>query len=183
MNIFFLTLAALLATFAGTAGWLLVSPSDSPLHQGLERSREAQLATLPDPEVRSRVRARALATAERARPFLARELGWRRLDVRPAVAAAVVRMELAGAVLPLLAGLLVLGGVGGLLRRRFLMERLGFHSLTFSYLGKALLAISLGSFVWTGLSPIAPPIATLYAFSAAAAAGVGLYLGNLPPKL
>ena len=183
MNVFFMTLAALLATLVGTAGWLLAVPSDSPLHARLERSREELLSSLQDPGTRSQVRSRALRAAERVHPFLVRRLAWKSFDARPIVAATVVRAELAGAVLPLLGGLLALGGVGGLLRRRFLMERFGFHSLTFSYLGKALVAVALGAFTWTAISPIAPPIWTLYLFACAAAAGTWLYLGNLPPKL
>lgn len=183
MNVFFVTLVALLATFVGTAGWLLAVPSDSPLHARLERSREELLSSLRDPDTRSRIRSRALSAADRVHAFLVRRVAWKRFDARPVVAATVVRAELAGAVLPILGGLLALGGVGGLLRRRFLMERVGFHSLTFSYLGKALVAVALGAFAWTAISPIAPPIWTLYAFSGAAAAGACLYMGNLPPKL
>jgi hypothetical protein len=183
MSLLTSTASLLLVALLATAGWVLSQPTGSPLQGDLERSREAMLATIPDPAARTRIRARALAVGDALGPLLAQRLGGRRLDPRPATQAVVVRATLALSILPISGVLSTIAAIWGLLRRRRLMDGHGFHSLTFSYLGKILTAGSWGAFAYSGLSPLAPPLWTLYLFSALGAGGGALYLRNLPPKL
>lgn len=177
------TVGLLLAALVATAGLLLAVPPDSALHGRVERDGEVILASLRDPNARSRVREKASAAARMVHPRLLPVLRIRGLDSRPAASAAVIRAHVATATLPLLGSLATLGVIAGFLRRRLQIERTGFHSLTFSYLGKAITAFSGAAFLFTAVSPLGPPIWTLYAFSLGVAGGAALFFGNLPPKL
>ena len=183
MRIFFASLGLVLAALFGTAATLVLLPPGSTVHVDLARSREEILSTVPDPAVRSSLRSRAEAFAERLHPVLSRRVALRRFDARLALSVSALRLALALAVLPLAGAAVLLGAVAGLLRRRTLIDRTGYHSLTWSYLGKAAFALSLGAYAFTAVSPLGPPVWTLYAFAVASAGGAGLYLGNLPPKL
>lgn len=183
MRIFFASLGLVLAALFGTAAALVLLDPGSAVHADLARSRESILATVPDPEVRASLRRDSEGFARRLHPHLSRRVGLRRFDARPALEVSALRLALALAVLPVSGAAVLLGAVAGLLRRRTLIDRMGYHSLTWSYLGKAAFAISLGAYAFTAVSPIGPPVWTLYAFTATATAGAGLYFGNLPPKL
>lgn len=183
MSLLTTTLSLVLCLLLGTGGWVLAQPAGSPLGRRLEMSREAMLSSVPDRAARERLRERSAVVAGEFRPLLARRLGGARLDPAPALQAVVVRASLASRVAPLSGVLALLAAVLGLLRRRLLIDRHGFHSLTFSYLGKLLAAGSLGAFAFTALSPLGPPLWTLYVFSAVGAAGTALWFRNLPPKL
>lgn len=183
MNTLLSTLGLLLAALVTTVGLILALPPDSALHRHLERDREEVLLSFPDPAVRSKIRARALAAAQAAHPHLAPVLKVRGLDARSVVSAAIIRASAAAATLPILGILGSLGVTAGFLRRRLKIERTGFHSLTFSYLGKALAALSGAAFLFTAVSPLGPPIWTLYIFSFGVAGGCCAFFGNLPPRL
>jgi hypothetical protein len=94
-----------------------------------------------------------------------------------------IRALVSLSVLPLAGTLAVLSTVWGLLQRRHLMTRHGFHSLTFSYLGKLLVVGAAGTYAFTSLAPLAPPPWTLYLWSLVGSGGMALYFRNLPPKL
>jgi hypothetical protein len=177
------TLSFVLCLLLGTSAFVLVQPSASPLGQRLIESREEMLSSVPDAAARERLRESSAAVAREIRPRLARRFGGARLDPGPAAAAVAVRATLAGRVAPLGGVLVLLAAFFGLLRRRLLIDRHGFHSLTWSYLGKLLVVGSWGAFAFTALSPLAPPLWTLYVDSALAAVGTALWFRNLPPRL
>lgn len=176
-------LSIVLVALLVTTGWVLGQPQGSPLEDHLDLSREALLRTVPNPGTRARVRRQAARLADVVCPLLVPRLGSSRLDPRSAAQVMAVRTSLSLAILPLAGALGVLSVTWGLLRRRRLMDLHGFHSLTFSYLGKLLVVGALGLYAFSSLAPIAPPLWTLYLWIALGSGGLALYFRNLPPKL
>jgi len=177
-----MVLLLLVALMLVTAYLGLQAP-EAPVHARFAREVDQLLAAVPDLERQRELRSRAgtLATAVSIPlSFHAPRLA---VQAQPLLVLSVVRASLAVAVLPVLGTLVAIGVLLGLLRRRLLIESLGFHSLTFSYLGKALAASSAAAYAFTGLSPLAPPPWMLYVFAAAISLGAALWFGNLPPKL
>lgn len=169
----------LLASLGVEAGYLLAHPPDWAAHDLAPTQAERLLALVPDPEARGRLRARSLAAAE-AVSGGGRTGG---TGLGAVLRLAATRTTLAWAALPVAAGIVTLGVLAGLLLRRLRIEEVGFHSLTFSYVGKALASFAVAAYAFTALAPVGPPLWTLYAFAVAGAAGAALYFGNLPPRL
>ena len=184
MRLIILTLALALVVIAASVVYLAIQAPESPLHSEIKRDTEVLLASLSDPKARQNLRAQAESRAD----FFG-DLGdglpsrWASLTWRPVLVASMVRGSLALSALPLLGAILMVGILAGLLRRHLLTENFGYHSTTFSYAGKLILVGTLAGYVWTGLSPIGPPIWCLYLFAVGAAGGLGAYFGNLPPRL
>jgi len=183
MNLLTGMLAALIVALLLSTGWVLGHPQGSALESRLRKSQGELLRTVLSPDTRARIAHDAARVGDAVVPLLLPRLGSRRLD--PGITARVmtIRALLSMAVLPLAATLWVLASLWGLLQRRHLMTRHGFHSLTFSYLGKLLVAGSCGIYAFTSLAPIAPPLWTLYLWSLVGAGGMALYFRNLPPRL
>ena len=172
-----------LLALATVASYLFVLPPESPVHQRFATDAEHALSVVPDPALRARLGSRATAVADWVMSFLGRVGATQGLNVHPPIVLATVRAALAAALLPVAGAVLLAGVLAGLLRRRLLMEDVGFHSLTFSYLGKVVASFSAALYAFTALSPIGPPLWALYVFTLTAAAGAGLWFGNLPPRI
>jgi hypothetical protein len=176
-------IATVLVALLVTTGWVLGHPQGSPLEDRLGRAREELLRSVPNPGTQARVRRQAASLADTLCPLLLPRVGVRRLDPRGPAEVMAIRACLSLAVLPLAGTLAVLSATWGLLARRRLMDRHGFHSLTFSYLGKLLVVGSSGIYAFTSLAPLAPPLWTLYLWAALGSGGLALYFRNLPPRL
>ncbi len=183
MNLLTGMLAALIIALLLTTGWVLGHPQGSALEAGLRKSQDELLRSVPSSDTRARIARDATRVGDAVVPLLLPRLGSGRLD--PGITARVmtIRALLSLAVLPLAGTLAVLSILWGLLKRRHLMNGHGFHSLTFSYLGKLLVAGSSGIYAFTSLAPIAPPLWTLYLWSLVGSGGMALYFRNLPPRL
>ncbi len=173
----------LLLAMIVVASYLLVLAPDSPVHTGFNRQVDDLLDTVPEARTRTAIQRLATTAADTATAILSAHAPARAPQARPPIMISVIRGTLALSVLPVLGTLAMIGSLLGLLRRRLLIENLGFHSVTFSYLGKTLAAFSAAAYAFSGLSPLGPPLWTLYVFAATAALGTALYFGNLPPKL
>jgi len=143
----------------------------------------AVIASIPSAERRAAMAESSTRIADQVQGSLAWHPVAGSFDSRPAVALSIARAEAAKAALPVAFGLFYLGVVGGLLRRHLRAENLGFHSVTFSHMGKLLVLAGVVGYVVSGIAPVGLPIASLYVFSAAVAVGATLYVGNLPPRL
>ena len=74
------------------------------------------------------------------------------------------------------------GRIANLLRHHALIDRTGSYSLTWSYLGKAAFALSLGAYAFTAVSPLGLPVWAFYAFAAASAGGRDSTSGTCRPN-
>lgn len=176
------TLLAILASVGATIGYvLIVAPAQA--HARITRDLTELLGLIPDGDARTALAARASRAEAYADRLSARLPGPPRRDLRPLIAAMYVRCSLAVAALPVALGMLLLGITAGLLRRHRLREEYGFASLTFSYVGKMIVALSVALYVFTALSPLGPPLWAVYATALSATAGATLFVGNLPPKI
>lgn len=171
------------ALVAGSVAYLAASPAGSPVHRRLDGEAEELLALVPSEGAREDLRERSEALAGRIERAIDRHHAARRVHAGPALRAGAVRACLGAAALPILLALLGIGAIAGLLRRDVLAAEFGFASVTFSYFGKALVAISVALYSFTALSPMGPPVWTLYLSMLAAAGGTAMYFGNLPPKI
>lgn len=181
-----LTVAVAALVIAGLLGIvcaMLVMPSGSAFHAAVERDANSLLLTIPDRISRASLASKSETAANSIHLSLIRLASVSRHDPRRALRASYLRAYMGLAILPIAGTAALLGMLAGLLRRRFLMESLGYHSSTFSYLGKVLFAGAAMGYIFTSLSPLAPPLWTLYGFSLTAAIGVALYFRNLPPRL
>jgi hypothetical protein len=77
----------------------------------------------------------------------------------------------------------MLGVTFGLYGRDRVRLRRTYASPSLAFLGKSLFFASLAAAVSWALSPIAWPAPCLHCFAAAGAAGIAVWLGNLPTRL
>jgi|GEM_PF-6791537 len=183
MRMLLATLLLVLLALLASAVYIVAAPADAPVHARLERDAQEILELLPDPSTRVSIRARAEEAAGAADRLAAGSGGKSRFNLRPAATVAAVRLAVALGAVPIYIALLTLGTIAGLLRRDWLRDTFGFASLTFSYAGKAVVSLSLAAYIVTGLSPMGPPVWSLYLFGLAGSLGSCLYFGNLPPRI
>jgi len=163
------------------ASYVVVIARPADFERRLREDIERALASVPEGPSREALRARALrlaAVTERQGRG-----GTAALLVPTLASAAAVRVLLAAAVLPLLGAALLVGIATGLLRRHRLRDEHGYSSVTFSYVGKFLLAAAIAGYVLAALSPAILPLWSFYLAALGASAGAAVYVGCLPPRL
>jgi hypothetical protein len=183
MRVYLSTVLVLLLSFLASGAVLLALLPDSWLHRHMVQDPEAILSRIPDPAFQESLRRRLRDWTAAAEQILAGTSAERVPSLRPAAQAVAVRSAVALAATPLLATSLGVGVLGGLLYRHKLIQEFGFHSVTFSYIGKVAKSVSIAAYIFTALSPLGPPIWTLYLYLLTGAAGAAAYVGNLPPRI
>ncbi len=183
MRILVLSFLLVLISLAGSALYLAVAPANAPGRARIAREADEIPETVPDPHVRRAIRSQAARWTRFAARLPTTRGSAAQAGAEAALAAAAVRAVLALAVAPLFAAATALGVLAGFLRRNRLREEYGYASTTYSSLAKHGAALSIALYVFTGLSPLGPPVWTLYAWSGTTMLGATVYFGNLPPKI
>ncbi len=175
------TLLLVLAGLGLQTAYVGVFANPRDFERRLREDIGRSLASVQEGPGREALRRRAL----RAAAVLGREArGGGTASLGPTLTSAVaVRVMLAAAVLPLFGAALLLGIAAGLLRRHRLREGNGYSSVTFSYVGKFLVAAALAGYVLAALSPAILPLWSFYLAALGGSAGAAVYVGCLPPRL
>ncbi len=182
MRLLVWTLLLVLAGLGLQAAYIAVLASPRDFERRLREDIALALNGVPSGPCREALRVRALRASAVVRPGRDPS-GTAALLVPTLTSAVAVRVVLAVGVLPLFGAALLVGIVAGLLRRHRLREEHGYSSVTFSYVGKFLVAGALAGYVLTAFSPAIVPLWGFYLATLGVSAGAAVYVGCLPPRL
>lgn len=182
MQLAFMTLSFLVLSFLGTGSYLLLAGPDVLEAHATWESLDTQLASFHHPVTRRELVRRVGTRGAALEASHGHWLGRRRESLRPLWGLLVLRTTAALAALPIF-GTAVICGIGlGLVRRERARAEFAYCSVTWSYLGKVLFALSIAGFATTALAPVGLPLWMLYVFIATAPVGAGFYAAHIPPK-
>lgn len=182
MQLAFMTVGFLVLSVLAAGGYVVLAGPDALAARVTWESLDDLLSSVPDPSARREL---ARSVGARAVALEATHGGWlgrRRESLRPLWGLLALRAQAGWTALPIL-GSCTLCGIGlGLVRRERARADFAYCSVTWSYLGKVLFALSIAGYAATALGPVGLPVWMLYVFSASAAIGGGFYATHIPPR-